>query len=150
MPLWRNASSPFAPAQISENAEKLQLGEVSVMPEGLVKISSSLYNTVLPLVEKQIDAQINLRNIEHISATIEPSEFGSWHAARQQLMSEEKKALKMRVGVELAAAGDRSDEEIAHMKLGYQKMERDLEHEVDHKIRDFSASINMDYNFLSA
>ena len=43
------ADHPLVSA-ISENAEKLQMGEISMMPEGLVKISSSLYETILPMV----------------------------------------------------------------------------------------------------
>ena len=39
-----------AVSAISENAERLQMGDISMMPEGLVKISSSLYETILPMV----------------------------------------------------------------------------------------------------
>ena len=108
-----------------------------------MKISTSLYNTMLPLVQKQIDAQIHLRDIENTSATIAPADYGLWHEVHQELMSEEKKTLKTRVAVKLAAAGDWSDEEIAQMKFEYGKQKRDIEHAVDHKIYNFSASVNM-------
>ena len=35
-------------AAISENADKLQMSDIGMMPEGLVKISSGLYETILP------------------------------------------------------------------------------------------------------
>ena len=51
------ADHPLVSA-ISENAEKLQMGEISMMPEGLVKISSSLYETILPMVKTQVESQM--------------------------------------------------------------------------------------------
>lgn len=47
------ADHPIVSA-ISENADKLQMGEISMMPEGLVKLSSSLYESILPLVRTQV------------------------------------------------------------------------------------------------
>ena len=40
------------------SAEKLQMGEISMMPEGLVKISSGLYETILPMVKAQVESQM--------------------------------------------------------------------------------------------
>ena len=34
------------------------MGEIAMMPEGLVKISTQLYETVLPLVRTQVESQI--------------------------------------------------------------------------------------------
>ena len=39
-------------------ADKLQMGEISMMPEGLVKISSQLYESILPLVKTQVESQV--------------------------------------------------------------------------------------------
>lgn len=64
--------------QISENAERLQMGEISMMvsyvapslfkawsdaclcsqPEGLVKISTQLYETIMPMVKAQVESQV--------------------------------------------------------------------------------------------
>merc|ERR1712118_65553 len=50
-----SADHPIVSA-ISENADKLQMGEISMMPEGLVKISQSLYESILPLVRTQVES----------------------------------------------------------------------------------------------
>ena len=34
------------------------MGEISMMPEGLVKISSSLYETILPMVKTQVEVTL--------------------------------------------------------------------------------------------
>ena len=51
------ADHPLVSA-ISENAERLQMDGISMMPEGLVKISSSLYETILPMVKTQVESQM--------------------------------------------------------------------------------------------
>ena len=74
------ADHPIVSA-ISENADRLQMGEISarstaaqtasrtacsrrptgwqMMPEGLVKISQQLYESILPLVKTQVESQVS-------------------------------------------------------------------------------------------
>ena len=37
--------------------------EISMMPEGLVKISSNLYETILPMVRAQVESQIKVKDL---------------------------------------------------------------------------------------
>merc|ERR1719359_2227190 len=129
------ADHPLVSA-ISENAEKLQMGEISMMPEGLVKISSGLYETILPMVKQQVESQIKVRDLSHTSVSIAPADYSSWHDVRTELMAEAKTA---------AAGGENLDE----LKAAFQQEERAIEHEIDHTVHTFSASVDVSYNFLS-
>ena len=64
------------------------MGEIAMMPEGLVKISSSLYETILPMVKQQVETQIKVRDMSRTQVSIAPAEFASWSDARAELMSE--------------------------------------------------------------
>lgn len=139
------ADHPLVSA-ISENAEKLQMGEISMMPEGLVKISSGLYETILPMVKAQVESQIKVRDLSHTAVNISPADFSSWHDVRTELMAEAKKGFKARVESEMAAAGGDS---LSEMKAAFSQEERALEHAIDHTVHTFSASIDVAYNFLS-
>jgi hypothetical protein len=63
-------------------------------------------------------------------------------------MAEAKAGLKARVEAELAAAAD--DEDMAQLKTKFAAEERAIEHTVDHSVHNFSASIEVAYNFLSS
>ncbi len=43
-----------------------------------------------------------------------------------------------------------SDAHLEEMRNEFAKQERDLEHAVDHTVHNFSASVDFEYNFLSA
>merc|ERR1719454_250092 len=98
-----SADHPIVSA-ISENADKLQMGEISMMPEGLVKISSGLYESILPLVKTQVESQIKVRDLSKAQVSLQPAEFSSWGDARAELMIEAKRPLKAQLQAELAAA----------------------------------------------
>ena len=61
-----------------------------MMPEGLVKISQSLYESILPLVRTQVESQIKVRDFSRAQVSIQPAEFGNWSEARAELMVEAK------------------------------------------------------------
>merc|ERR1712224_182616 len=67
------ADHPIVSA-ISENADKLQMGEISMMPEGLVKISQSLYDSILPMVKTQVASQIKVRDLSRATVTAAPAQ----------------------------------------------------------------------------
>ena len=100
-----SADHPIVSA-ISENADKLQMGEISMMPEGLVKISSTLYESILPLVKTQVESQIKVRDLSRATVSIQPSEYASWSEARSDLHVEAKRPLKAQLTAEVAAARD--------------------------------------------
>ena len=115
--------------------------------EGLVKISSNLYETILPMVKAQVESQIKVRDLSATAVSIAPADFSSWHDVRTELMSEAKAGLKARVEAEIAAAG--ADDDLAAMKAAFAGEERDIEHAIDHDVHTFSATLDVSYNFLS-
>jgi hypothetical protein len=140
------ADHPIVSA-ISENADKLQMGEISMMPEGLVKISSGLYESILPLVKTQVESQIKVRDLSHAQVTIQPAEFGSWADARQALMSEAKMPARARLDSQISAAVD--DAECKVLREAFSEQERQIEHDIDHKQMEFHLNLGLAYNFLS-
>merc|ERR1712166_779824 len=121
-------------------------GEISMMPEGLVKISSGLYETILPMVKQQVESQIKVRDLSHTSVSIAPADYSSWHDVRTELMSEAKTGFKARVEAELSAA---QGENLSELKAAFHQEERAIEHMIDHEVHTFSASVDVSYNFLS-
>lgn len=61
------------------------------MQEGLVKISSSLYESILPLVRTQVESQIKVRDFSKAQVSVSPAEYSSWSEARSELMTEAKR-----------------------------------------------------------
>lgn len=59
-----------------------------MMPEGLVKISSSLYESILPLVRTQVSSQIKVRDFSRAMVSLSPADSTSWSAARADLIVE--------------------------------------------------------------
>ena len=142
-----SADHPLVTA-ISENAEKLQVSDISMMPEGLVKISSSLYDTILPMVKNQVESQIKVRDLSGLAVTLSPADFQNWKDVRDELMSELKSGIKAECEAAIAAA--ENDTDISDLRKSFLEKERDLEHEIDHTVHTFSASVDFEYNFLSS
>ena len=140
------ADHPLVSA-IAENADKLQVGEVAMMPEGLVKISSSLYETVMPMVKAQVESQIKVRDFTNSSLVIAPAEFGSWNEARTEMMGERKAQLRAQLESELGSTTEAAA--IETLRKTYAQKERGLEHSVDHEVHTFAATLDIEYNFLS-
>jgi hypothetical protein len=140
------ADHPIVSA-ISENADKLQMGEISMMPEGLVKISQQLYESILPLVRTQVESQIKVRDLSKMGVSIQPSEYASWQEARTELIIDAKKPLKAQMQSELSAAA--SDADADAIRDAFSARERQIEHEIDHKPLELHMQLGVDYNFLS-
>lgn len=140
------ADHPIVSA-ISENADKLQMGEISMMPEGLVKISQGLYDSILPLVKQQVESQIKVRDFSRAQVSIAPADFATWDDARAELLSEAKRPLKAQLDMELSAAADESA--AREIRAGFQSKEAQIEHDIDHRPMEFHLSLGVKYNFLS-
>jgi hypothetical protein len=97
--------------------------------------------TRLPLRSKEV------RDLSNVAVSIAPADFGSWHDVRTELMSEAKSGLKARVEAELAAAAD--DKELETLRDRFASEERAIEHQIDHTVHQFSAALEVEYNFLS-
>lgn len=141
-----NADHPMVSA-ISENHERLQVGEISMMPEGLVKISTSLYDSMIPMVKAQVESQIKVNDMTNMSLGLDAAEFSSWKDARTNLISEAKRGLQARLENELASCTDKSA--VEGLRSEFNRKERELEHDIDHQVHTFSAILDMEYNFLA-
>jgi len=131
---------------LSENAERLQMGEISMMPEGLVKISTQLYDAVMPMVKTQVSSQIKVRDLSGANVAIAPSEHSGWAEARAELMAEAKASLRSRLETRLSQLGSDSAEDV---RAEFAKEEASIEHQVDHTVHTITATLKFDYNFLS-
>ena len=87
-----------------------------------------------------------VRDLSHTSASISPADYASWHDVRTELMSEAKKGFKARVEAEMAAA---AGENLSELKAAFSQEERAIEHDIDHTVHTFSATVDVAYNFLS-
>jgi hypothetical protein len=141
------ADHPIVSA-ITENSDKLQMGEISVMPEGLVKISQSLYESILPAVRNQVETQIKVRDLSKASVSIAPADHSSWSDARSELMVASKRTLKAQLTSELA--GVTEDAERAPIEAVFAQKEANLEHRIDNELMSIDLELAISYNFLSA
>jgi hypothetical protein len=55
------------------------------------KISSSLYESILPLVKSQVSSQIKVRDLSKAMVSIQPADHPSWSNARADLIVEAKR-----------------------------------------------------------
>lgn len=117
------------------------------MPEGLVKIGSDLYKTVMPMVKQQVESQIKVRDLSAAKLEIEPADATSWNDVRTELIAEKKALLRSELETELSAAADEAA--IDKLRTEFSRKERMLENQVDSQIHTFSATIDIDYNFLA-
>ena len=76
------------------------------MPEGLVKIGSDLYSTILPMVKAQVESQIKVRDLSAAKLSISPANHSSWAEARTDLVSENKTRLRAELEAELSGCSD--------------------------------------------
>ena len=120
---------------------------VYVFEQGLVKIGSDLYKTILPMVKTQVESQIKVRDFTSAKLSIEPADAASWSDVRTQLITEAKDRLRSELELELAGAtGEAALEEI---RTSFARRERLIEHTVDTTPHTFTATIDADYNFLA-
>jgi len=117
------------------------------MPEGLVKIGTELYKTVLPMVKAQVESQIKVRDLSSAKLSISPADQTSWSEVRSDLIAEKKAALRSELETELSALTDES--EIDVLRKTFSTRERAIEHEVDSKIHTFSATLDLEYKCVS-
>jgi len=118
-----------------------------MMPEGLVKIGSDLYSTILPMVKAQVESQIKVRDLSAAKITIAPAGHSSWSEARTDLVSERKTKLRAELEAELGATSDETA--IEEIRKTFNAKERAIETDVDNTVYTFSATLDIDYNFLS-
>ena len=118
-----------------------------MMPEGLVKIGTELYNTVMPIVSQQVASQIRVRDLSTAKVTISPSESTSWSEARNELVTQAKEALRSELETSLAAST--GEQEIHQLRNTMSKREALIESNIDNQVHTFHTSLSVTYNFLS-
>ena len=84
-----------------------------------------------------------MRDLSHTAVSISPADFSSWHDVRTELMAEAKKGFKARLEAELAAAAGQN---LAELKAAFSQEERAIEHNIDHEVHNFSATVDVSYN----
>ena len=118
-----------------------------MMPEGLVKINSDLYSTILPMVKAQVESQIKVRDMSAAKISIQPATHATWTEARTELISEQKTKLRAELESELSATTNEAA--IEGLRDEFNRKERAIETDVDNTVHTFSATLEIDYNFLS-
>ena len=81
------------------------------MPEGLIKISTNLYETVMPMVKEQVKTQLRVSDLSTMGCSIQPTESSGWESARQDLMSTKKADLRSKLQSKLAELGPKESAE---------------------------------------
>ena len=99
------------------------------------------------MVKAQVESQIKVRDFSSAKLSIEPADSTSWSDVRQDLIAEHKTAMRAELETELASAADEAA--VESIRTAFTKKERGIEHAVDAKIHNFSATIDVKYNFLS-
>ena len=131
---------------ISENSDKLQLGDVAAMPEGMIKVSSSLYNALLPMVKAQVASQIRVRSFKNANVTIHPPDHsGSWSDVRRTLINESV-ALRRRE-LESKIKGTMTDDDIESIGAQLREEQQVMEQEIDTTKYDFTVELSAQYQF---
>ena len=106
-----------------------------------------LFAAILPLVKQQVESQIKVRDFSNAKLVIEPADSTSWNDVRTDLVAESKNRLRADLEIELGAAANET--EVEKIRTEFNARERRLEHDVDSKIHTFSATIDVEYNFLA-
>lgn len=135
-------------AAVHDHQAALQVGEIEPMPEGLYKIHSSLYNTILPVVKQQVTNQIHVRDMTKFSIDVAASDFPNWQSAMDSLTADRIRALKTARQQALANAkrtGDKPDDINAH----FDAEEIKATSEVQQTTVSFDIEAELAYTFMS-
>tara|TARA_B110000046_G_scaffold185414_1_gene226934 strand:+ start:3235 stop:4260 length:1026 start_codon:yes stop_codon:yes gene_type:complete len=131
---------------IKDNQSSLQTDEFAEMPEGLVKMSTTLYDAVMPIVKQQVAAQVRVRDYSRASISLIPSEYTSWEHAMESITADALKPLKEAKQRELACAATED------AKLGVTSKFDGLEQEAMTRVNtmplEFHISLSHEYNFM--
>ena len=137
-------------AAIQENAETLQTGDISMMPEGLVKIGADLYKSMAPAVKTQVASQLRVRDFSTASVSFQPTDYPSWSAARAALVKTRHATINQAAQNEIAALPTDAPAEAAQSIK--KRMSLDLakaEASVGHTPCTVNMTLRYTYNFLA-
>ena len=132
---------------IHENQSRLQMSEIQQMPDQLIKISTSLYNTLMPLVKDQVRAQIKVADFTRLGVSIEPADFASWNEVSDALTKEAVAPIKAAHRRALKRVGN-SESDVAKVDAHFQEKIEEAMHEVSSTPYEFALELDIEYNFL--
>lgn len=117
------------------------------MPEGLIKVSSSLFEALLPMVQQQVSSQIRVRDFNGASVSIAPPEHGTWDAVREHLVNERLEEDRRVLAAAISAA--ETDDVVTELRSEFAEKQAEVEAAVDNEKHELNLELQVDYNFLS-
>jgi hypothetical protein len=132
---------------IQENQEKLQMSEIQQMPEQLIKISTGLYNMLMPLLKDQVRAQIKVADFSAMSLELIPADYSSWEEVSDVLTKEAVAPIKAELKRALGRV--RNDEaKTLDVQTFYAERIESAMAEVSNTPHEFFVQLGFAYNFL--
>jgi hypothetical protein len=99
------------------------------------------YQTILPMVQQQVSAQIKVRDLSAAKLSIAPADATSWSEVRTELLSEAKSKLRAELETALSCA---SPDRLDKIRTDFTEREAKLEHSIDSETHTFSATIDIE------
>lgn len=117
------------------------------MPDQLLKISSTLYNTLMPLVKDQVRSQIKVADFSRLAVSISPADYSSWNEVSDTLTREAIAPIKAEHKRSLARVSGNPEKE-KEINAYYQEQIEDTMTRVANDPREISLELGVEYNFL--
>ena len=111
------------------------------------QISSTLYDTLMPLVKEQVRSQIKVCDLSRMSVEIHPADFASWSAASESLTREAVAPLKAEQRRALKKAGG-DQELISRINAEFADRIETEQAAVAGTPLEIHLEVSTDYNFL--
>lgn len=134
---------------IRDNQHALQSTDFAEMPEGLVKINTTLYDAVMPVVRSQVESQVRVRDFSKFSVSISPSDHASWQAAMEQLTAEHVRPVKIERARALAALDKTDTAGIAKVNAKFDDLEHSATQKIQNTPMEFHIEAEIKYNFMA-
>lgn len=133
---------------IQENQQRLQMSDIQQMPDQLLKISTGLYNTLMPLVKEQVRAQIKVADFSSMSVSIHPADYNSWNEVSDLLTQEKIAPIKAEHRRSLGRVDHDGPDKVAEVNAYYQEQIEAAMNDVANTAMEFSMELAVQYNFL--
>lgn len=132
---------------IQENSSRLQMTDIQQMPDQLIKISTTLYNTLMPLVKDQVRAQIKVADFSRMAVSIEPADLSSWNEVSDMLTKEAVAPIKAEHKRALGRVSN-DPTKTEEVNAYYQEQIEAEMTKVANTPREISVELKVEYNFL--
>lgn len=132
---------------IEDNKEMLGAGDVSMMDGDLYKISTQLYNTVMPIVQQQVGTQVRTVPLNNMSVEIEPADFSSWRSATDAHIAQACKGVRERRNIALRGVDDAAKRTEITERFAQEEMDTATHEQT--KVQNCCLTLEYQYNFMS-